>query len=346
MDNFLGDEVNNLIEKADGIYKENFKAETCFERAVFFSWGCNIGDCTFCYMSTQPEEKRVVETKRGTASILAEFILAKHLGWDIGFFTGGIGVFKPDEIEFMLKAIYEITEEKIWLSVGPIPKILLEKYKPYIRGVVGSTETINLELHKIVCPSKPLAPYERMFEAAKELELERAMTFIVGMGEKKSDLELLKDFIRKYDINKIHIYGLIPQKETMFEKSKIPSQEEQAWWIAQLRIEFPRLDIQCGIWEDRLERISYLLKAGSNSISKFKALKLFATDQAQEIENQARKAGRTFKGTLTNLAKNDWNKTIDLLSLDQDLKEEIKVKLAKYVKKMERNQNRLELSVI
>jgi len=48
----------DLIEQADRIYKENFPAETAFERAVFFSWGCTIGDCTFCYMSTQPKDKK------------------------------------------------------------------------------------------------------------------------------------------------------------------------------------------------------------------------------------------------------------------------------------------------
>src|SRR3989338_8711314 len=162
-------------------------------------------------MSTQPYGKNPQETRRTTESILAEFIFAKNVGWDIGFFTGGIGAFTPEEIEFFLKAAYEITGEK-------------------------------------VCPSKPLAPYEKMFREAKEFDLECAMTFIVGMGEKKEDIELLKDFIQEYAITKIHIYGLIPQKGTMFENVAIPTAEEQAWWIAQLRIAFPTLDIQCGIW--------------------------------------------------------------------------------------------------
>src|SRR3989344_2179775 len=139
----MDSEINNIISQADAIYRENFHLSVCFERAVFFSWGCTIGDCTFCYMSTQPADKPPRETRRTAESILAEFLLAKHLGWDIGFFTGGIGVLKPDELEFLLKAAVEITAEKIWLSVGPVPKILLEKYLPYIKGVVGSTETIN-----------------------------------------------------------------------------------------------------------------------------------------------------------------------------------------------------------
>ncbi len=57
MTNFEISEVNQLVEKADKIFKENFSPETCFERGIFFSWGCAIGDCAFCYMSTQPKDK-------------------------------------------------------------------------------------------------------------------------------------------------------------------------------------------------------------------------------------------------------------------------------------------------
>lgn len=331
--------MEELLEQANKVFLENFPNETCFERAVFFSWGCTIGDCTFCYMSTQPKTKKMTETRRSTQSILAEFILCKNLGWDIGFFTGGIGVFSPDEIEKLLKQVHEIIGEKIWLSVGAIPKSLLEKYSPYIRGIVGSTETINPELHKKVCPSKPLLPYEKMFESAKESGLKKAMTFIVGMGETKEDFDLLKDFINKYKIDKIHVYGLIPQVGTVFENAQIPSKEEQAWWIAKLRIEFPKLDIQCGIWEDRVDRIAYLLKSGANSVSKLKATKLFGTKVCQEIEEQAKLAGRIFRGTLTKLPDISWDEEVDRLSFDPELKEKIKVKLNQYLKVMRKNCN-------
>jgi len=338
--------IQLLVNQADNVYKANFNSEVCFERAIFFSWGCTIGDCAFCYMSTQPKEKEVRETKRSNASILAEFILAKHLGWDIGFFTGGIGILSKNELLFLLKHAVEITGEKIWLSVGPIAKPLLQEYLPYIKGVVGSTETINPILHRKVCPSKPLKPYEMMFLSAKELGLQRAMTFIVGMGETKEDLVLLKDFIIKYSITKIHMYGLIPQKGTMFEDASIPTKEDQAWWIAQLRIAFPKLDIQCGIWEDRIERISFLLKAGSNSISKFRATKLFATKFAQHIEDEAEKAGRIFKGTLTKLPDINWHAEVDKLSLDQNMKNQIKEKLDQYLLQMRKNQQKEALPIL
>jgi len=337
----INEKVRELVDCAHKVYKDHFPAETCFERAVFFSWGCTIGDCTFCYMSTQPEGKKPTETKRTIESILAEFVLCKHLGWDIGFFTGGIGVFSPKEMEFLLQSIYSILGEKIWLSVGAVPEPILKRYLPYIKGVVGSTETINPILHKVVCPSKPLEPYEKMFVTAKELGLLRAMTFIVGMGETHSDLELLKAFIVKYDINKIHVYGLIPQEGTMFEKSAVPTAEEQAWWIAQLRIAFPVLDIQCGVWEDRVERIALLLEAGSNSISKFKATKLFGTAIALDIEKQAKKAGRIFKGTLTQVPQVNWEEEVQKLPFSEELKIKIKQKLLEeYVSRMTRNVNK------
>ncbi len=330
-------ETAHLIQQAQETYVQHFPLETCFERAVFFSWGCTIGDCTFCYMSTQPADKKPTETKRSVESILAEFILAKHLGWDIGFFTGGIGVFSPTELEFLLQAITTITNDKIWLSVGPLSKPLLERYLPYIKGVVGSTETINPHLHEVVCPSKPLAPYERMFEAAEELNLQKAMTFIVGMGETKADLQLLKEFIRKYKIDKIHLYGLVPQKGTIFEHTPPPTAEEQAWWIAQLRIAFPTLDIQCGVWEDRIERVSLLLHAGANSISKFRAIALFGTSSAKELELQARQAGRIFKGTVTKIPEPDWEGEVHTLPFEPELKKRILIKLQEYLDTMKKN---------
>ena len=327
-------DASELIPRAQKIFGQNFPQVTNFERAIFFSWGCTIGDCQFCYMSAQPSWKKPTETKRSVESIFAEVILAKKLGWDIGFFTGGIGVFGPQEIEYMLKVMNEILGDKIWLSIGPVPKPLLVRYQPYIKGIVGSTETINPELHKKVCPSKPLEPYEKMFVAARELSILRAMTFIVGMGETKNDLPLLVEFIKKYDISKIHIYGLIPTKSTAMEHYPVPSMEQQAWWIAQLRIACPTLDIQCGIWEDRVERISHLLNAGANSISKVQAIKFFGTPVAHEIESQAHSAGREFKGTLTKMPKVDWDKEVERLTLDETMKKNVHKKLLQYIAQM------------
>ena len=333
----LSKETEALVKQANKIYLENFPATTWFERGMFYSWGCAIQDCAFCYMATQPKDKNIKETKRSVASILAEFLLARELGWEIGFFTGGIGIFHPDEAEVFLKRITEVFQQKIWISFGALPKSLLERYKPYLEGVVGSTETINPHLHAKICPSKPLAPYEKMFLAAHELGMKKAMTLILGLGETKEDFLLLKDFIVKYHIDKIHVYGLKPRQGTPFADAPIPSADWQAWWIAQLRITFPTLIIQCGIWEDRLDRVSLLLCSGANAVSNFRATKLFGTALAHELEHQAALGARSFQGTLTVLPSLDWDAKVDALALEEELKVKIKEKLQLYLATMKHN---------
>lgn len=335
----LSKETEQLIQKAEIIYAQNFPPTTCFERAIFFSWWCGINDCGFCFMSALPKDKvSKAESIRHEASILAEIWLCKKVGWQIGFFTGGINAFSADKVLDMLKKINKICG-KVWLSVGPLSKTQLEKYAPYIEGIVGSTETINEEIHKKACPSKPLAPYFRMFDAAHELQLKIAMTFIVGLGETRQDLPTLIETIQRYHISKIHMYGLIPHEGTAYANEKAPTADEQAWWIAQIRIAFPKMDIQCGIWSDRTERISLLLRAGANSISKFQAIKLFATKPAKDIEAQAKIGGREFLGSLTTLPEVNTNE-IDQFGFDEELTKNIKKKAEQYLKLMKRNTNR------
>ena len=77
-----------------------------------------------------------------------------------------------------------------------------------------------------------------------------------------------------------------------------------------------------------------LLKAGANSISKYPAIKLFGKKESYEIEKQAKRAGREFEGTLTDLPDIDWEEEVDKLDLDEDLKKRVLEKLEKYLKKM------------
>lgn len=333
----LSPEIDELIQQANTIYKQNFPPTTHFERAIFFSWWCGINDCGFCYMSALPKDKVSKETSiRHESSILAETWLCKKLGWEFGFFSGGINAFNADKIEDMLKKINIVYGEKVWINIGAVPKTTLQHYAPYIKGVVGSIETVNEEVHKKACPSKPAEPYFRMFDAAHELGLDNSMTFIVGLGETKADFPKLVETIKRYHISKIHFYGLVPHEGTLYADAKAPTAEEQAWWIAQTRIAFPTLDIQCGIWSDRIERVSLLLQAGANSISKFQAIKLFATEPAKHIEEQARIASRTFLGTLTQLPDININE-IDNFGFDAVLTTQIKKKAQQYVKIMRRN---------
>lgn len=336
----LSPETQQLIEQANKIYHQHFQPTTCFERAIFFSWWCGIRDCGFCYMSALPEDKVIKETAiRHEASILAETFLCKRLGWEFGFFSGGVQAYNAQKVYDILKKINIILMERVWINIGALPKSVLEQYKPYIKGVVGSIETVNEEVHNKACPSKPMLPYFRMFESAGEIGLETAMTIILGLGETKDDFPKIVDIIKKYNISKIHFYGLNPHKGTLYENAEPPSAEYQAWWIAKTRIEFPKLDIQCGIWLDRTDRIFLLLKAGANSISKFPAIKYFGTKPAISIEEHARDAGRRFLGTLSVLPEIDLSE-IDAFCFDEVLTNQIKKKVNQYLGIMKRNKKK------
>ncbi len=333
----LSTETEQLVQKAELIYKQNFPPTTCFERAIFFSWWCGINDCGFCYMSALPKDKvSKEESIRHEASILAETWLCKKLGWEFGFFSGGINAFTVDKVTDMVKKINIVYGEKVWINIGAVPKPVLEKYAPYVKGVVGSVETVNEEVHKKACPSKPSAPYYKMFENSHAMGLQNAMTFIIGLGETRADFPKLVETIKKYHITKLHFYGLVPHEGTVYANEKPPTADEQAWWIAQTRIAFPKIDIQCGIWSDRANRISLLLRAGANSISKFQAIKLFATKPAQDIEKQAVLGGREFLGSLTKLPEININE-IDAFGFDEELTKNIKKKAEQYLKLMRRN---------
>jgi biotin synthase-like enzyme len=285
-------------------------------------------------MSTLPREKRTKEKVRSFASLLAETIITKKLGWDYGFLSGGIGVFSDDKLLDLLKKTNEIMGEKVWINIGVLSKKQMQLFKPYIKGVVGTIEVLDPELHKKICPSKPITPVERMFDDAKELGVERGMTLIVGLGETIDDFVLLKKFIKRHGVTKIHIYGLNPQKGTIFEKTAPPTIGYQSEWIRMTRKAFPGINIQAGIWLDRVGYVSELLKAGANSVSKFPALKSFGSKEAKEIERQARLANRKFLGTLTRMPKVDWDWEVDKLSFDDGLKAKVKSKLMAYLKNM------------
>lgn len=301
-----------------------------FERAIFFSWYCGIRDCAYCYMSTQLPKKNAVRSKE---SLLAELLLCKKLGWEIGFISGGIRAFSQTKFKDLLKEMYKVNREKFWLNIGPLKKKELKEYLPYTKGVVGSLETVNWQIHEKVCPSKPAQPYFQMFEIARSLGLETGATIILGLGETIEDFEELKKIIKAYQISKIHFYGLNPQKGTVFEKAKPPTAEYQAEWIKKTRENFPEMDIQCGIWVDRVDRVARLLEAGADSISKFPVLKKFGSKEAKEIERQVKRAGREFQGSLSKLPKLNWEKEVEKAGLGQAVLK----KVLAYLKTMEKN---------
>jgi biotin synthase-like enzyme len=311
----------DLIQDAQRVFAQNFPPDTCFERAIFFSWYCGIGDCQYCYMSTKGHKKTARRTRE---SILAEIALCRMLGWELGFISGGHGAYSTVEFESLLEDITRLWGDKVWINVGALKAEELKRYAPYVKGVVASVETVNPTIHGKVCPSKPLGPYENMLTDAAKLGIARAMTLIIGLGETIEDFTLLVAFIKRHGITKIHIYSLNPHKGTLFEHAEPPKPEYQAEWIARTRIAFPRIDIQAGIWLNRVEMVSLLLRAGANSISKFPAIRYFGSTEAREIEKQAEDAGRAFRGTLTRFP----------VVNTEDLDDATRAALERYLKKM------------
>ncbi|MDP2750899.1 MAG: radical SAM protein [Nanoarchaeota archaeon] len=342
MKNKKGNENVDLIKQAEAVFKDNFPMQTCFERAIFFSWYCGIADCKYCYMSTQREKIEAAKGKgqmarRTDASLIAEALLCKKLGWEIGFLSGGHNAYDKEDFLELLRKLHVATGEKFWLNIGPLSKDEFELFLPYAKGYVASIETVNKRLHDFVCPSKPIAPFEKSLKIARDLGLKTGMTIILGLGETIEDFPLLKEFISNHKIDKIHFYSLNPQKGTVFENSEPITKEYQAEWIAMTRIAFPKIDIQCGIWLDKVENIELLLRAGANSISKFPALRYFNSKYAKEVERQAKNAGREFIGTLTKMpdfGENELNHS----RFSQELSEEIVKKAKQYLKRM--NQKR------
>ncbi|MBU0536256.1 MAG: radical SAM protein [Nanoarchaeota archaeon] len=309
--------------------------KTWFERAIFLSWYCSRGDCTFCYMSTQ--KKLIKDPKkavRSRESVLAEAIISKACDWRIEFLSGGYESYSLSEIAEITKQIHNITGQKQWLNIGTLTKDEIKQFMPHIDGVCGAIECVNPKIHKKVCPSKPFEPIIRMLEDAEELGLKKAITLIIGLGETEKDIPLLIDFIRKHRIDRITFYALNPHKGTPFRKG--PEKHYYAKWIKETRKAFPRLQIIAGSWVNRLSEIHLLLEAGADAVTKFPAIQLFGSKFAKQIEDEAVKAGRKFEGTLTKIPKINIEKEIKKLNLDDSMGKRAKQKLQAYLKRMKR----------
>jgi biotin synthase-like enzyme len=292
--------------------------KTHFERAIFLSWYCGRGDCKFCYMSTQKSKiKEPRKARRSKESILAEAFLCKQFGWKIEFLSGGYEVFTSLELLEIIKGVFEIYGEKLWLNIGALSKKELEMFKPYIQGVCGTVECVNPKVQRQVCPSKPVSEILTMFEHADKLGLKKCITIVLGIGESLEDISLLINFIKEHNIDKITFYRLKPQKETVFENTKPITAEYYVEWVKAARDNFPKLNIVVGSWLDQLDEINLLLKAGANAVTKFPSIKKFGSKYAIKIEEQAKKAGRKFEGTLTKMPK------ISLNELDDKVKEKV-----------------------
>lgn len=328
----------NTIKQANNLFVENWGKEVYYGRCIFLSWYCERGTCKFCFRSTiHHKVKHAKSAKRSMASILVEAVLAKNLGWNIEFLTGGYGIYPFEELLEIIQNVNKIIGKKVWVNLGAFTKEQLEQLKPYVEGICASIETVEEELHNYLCPDKPIKPYSDMLNEAKTLGFKTSIAIIIGLGEK--NIELLHKFIEKHQLDRITFYALKPVRGTIFENKEGPKSEYYADWIAKTRIRFPKLEIIAGTTARRYKEAELLFRAGANAITKFPATKLFGTEQAETIEKGAKTAGRTFKGTLTRLPDIDWDKEADALDLDNKLKEQLKEKLRQYLKAMENNIN-------
>lgn len=310
--------------------------KTWFGRCIFLSWYCDLGTCKFCFRSTQKHKiKYAKNAKRGLASILTDAIIGKNLGWRIEFLTGGYRIFSFEEMLDVIKKVSHVYGQKIWINLGVMDDDQLKKIKPYVEGVCASIETINPVMHKEVCPDKPIEPYEVFLENAGKMGFKKSITIVIGLGEEKADIRLLHVFIEKHNLNRITFYALKPVKGTSFTKS--PEIEYYSWWIAETRKRFPKLEIMAGLTPKRVDYAKPLLEAGATAITKFPAVKKFGSDDAKSIERQIRDAGFEFTGTLTKMPDIDWEKEVDRLDFDIELKKKIKQNLNSYITNMKKS---------
>jgi biotin synthase-like enzyme len=284
----MNEELNQLMEQAQTVYLKNFPNECWYGRCIFLSWYCDLGTCKFCFRSTIKHKIQHAKTaKRSLSSDLVEALLCKKLSWRLEFLTGGYKIFPQKEMLERIKLISHVYGEKIWLNLGVIEKEDLELFKPYVKGIVSSIETIEPNLHNQICPDKPIEPYEEMF--ARTSNFKKSMTIVIGLGEKKEDFNLLTKFIKKHNLDRITFYALKPVKGTIFENGNGPTTEEYLWWIAQTRIAFPKIEIIAGTTARRYEEVGLLLKAGANAFTKFPATKLLDQNKLKQLSNKLKK---------------------------------------------------------
>ncbi len=307
-----------------------------FERALFFSWYCAIGDCTFCYMSTlhteQVAQQLQKKAKRSIPSILAETILCKEFGWKIEFISGGYDAYSKDDLLFLLKSIYAIMGERVWLNIGCLSKEDLLLYKPYAIGYAGTIESVNMDVRKRVCPSKHLQPILTTFKHCDDVGFQKAITIIIGLGETIEDHAKLVAFIQEHAISRVIFYALNPHPDTPFTHS--PELTYYCDWILKTRVAFPKIEIIAGAWSDKAKYYRAILESGANSITKLPSLRKFGSSEFREIQDDLQHSWRNFEGNLTQPPTKTAEELVAQYTFADDMRLNIITKLNQYLKKM------------
>lgn len=332
-------ELDQLLETANQVYTQHFSAEVRFERSIFINWTCAIADCKYCFLSTKPRYNPQKEGKkplRSKESILGEVLLCKALGWEVGYITGGLRVESTNYLIDLASKIEIVLGKKVMMNFGPYVRPAIEKFRPYVIGMGAAIESFDEELHNFICPSKPLKSLMNFLGYLQECRLEKLITIILGLGERKEDVFTVVTNIQKYGIEKVQLCFLKAQKNTLFTEVPAPNIEYMAWWVAQLRIACPTLQIKVALVPERIKDFSLLLKAGANSFSRFMVFHYFGTGLAAQLEEECQKVGRTLQGQFTTLPPVNFEAMVSSMPLDEPLKKKIVNKAEQYYRKLGR----------
>ncbi len=276
--------------------------QTTLERAVFLSWWCGKGDCDFCYLSTQRHRiKDPSRARRRTSSILAEVEILRRIGCRLEFLSSGYGSHSIEELRRIAQMVSHVSGEGVWLNVGVLREEQLRTFGDEVVGIVASIETFNTELRKRVCPDKSLKKSLKTLKEAEKLGMKKAATIVLGLGEGKSQIPALLDFIKNINLDRITIYSLNPHRETPLSNHPPPASLYQAGVIALIRLNFPELEIIGGTWIDQLPNIGLILLAGSNGITKYPFFSMFGNRYGMKVEEEVRYANRKLLGTFSDM---------------------------------------------
>ncbi|NYT13702.1 MAG: radical SAM protein [Candidatus Methanofastidiosa archaeon] len=291
------------LSKAFELTEKNFDSIN-IERAIFLSYHCDLRDCKFCYMSTIKTGPR--KGLRSIESIFAETFLVKMANWKVEFLSSGYGVYDTEKIADIVKGIASITGEPVWLNTGILEKEDLSIFGEELKGVTASIETFSEDLFCEICPSKSWDKLMNFLDIADGFGYKKGLTIILGLGEKREDLDNLFEIIKNYKVDRVTFYSLNPHKGTIFEDSVPPCSLYYLDVVSETRLNFPKLEIITGIWSDRINLVGPLLLAGSNGITKFSWQKFYGTKLGKSLTSEIREfekiSKRKFNGSMTDIS--------------------------------------------
>ena len=123
-------ELMNLLDEATNVYNKNFNGKTWYGRCIFISWYCSVGDCTFCFRTTQKHKiKHPKFSRRSMGSILLEALFSKLFNWRIEFITGGYGIMSNVDLLEVVKNVSFVYGEKVWVNLGALTNDQIELFR-------------------------------------------------------------------------------------------------------------------------------------------------------------------------------------------------------------------------